>query len=383
MSMLVRKKQLACKIEAEEGTAETLSAGDGGILVNFSPKANYDPQMYQRDPVRSSLTKLGKLTGKRSAGLEFSIELKGSGSVSTQPEWMHLIKACGFASNVLEKFVIGAVSSGPFQHGETITGGTSGATGRVVIETANGASTLYYVSLSGTFQDTETLRGGTSGASASAGSDPEDAGFEVKPLSSNVPSLTIGLYEDGIRKLVKGSRGTVKFNFRIGEPVMLDFSFMGVEAGVTDTALLSGVTFDGTTPLVLLNAAMTCDDVSLNIGEMEIDISNTLSPRDKISDARGILSYAITARDTQGSFNPEMLPVASHDFFSKWFANTPMVLDLLFGLAEGNSFRFYAPKIIYNKVDDGERDGIQLAQTSFDVTGTMEPGDDELTLLLL
>jgi len=55
MSMLIRKRQLAAKIEAVEGSAETLLAADAGILVNFSPKASYDPQMYQRDPVRASI----------------------------------------------------------------------------------------------------------------------------------------------------------------------------------------------------------------------------------------------------------------------------------------------------------------------------------------
>ena len=134
MSMLIRKRQLAAKIEDVEGVAETLTAPDAGILVNFSPKANYDPQMYQRNPVRSSLTKMGKLTGKRSAGLDFSIELKGSGSLTQEPEWAKLIKACGFAVNDLKKITIGAVTGGPFLHGETITGAPSGATGRVVIE---------------------------------------------------------------------------------------------------------------------------------------------------------------------------------------------------------------------------------------------------------
>ena len=91
----------------------------------------------------------------------------------------------------------------------------------------------------------------------------------------------------------------------------------------------------------------------------------------------------ITERDTQGSFNPEMVLVATHDFYDKWFSNTPMVLDMAYGSADGNKIRVYAPSIIYNKVDDGDRDGIQLAQTSFDVTGSMEPGDDEICILLL
>ncbi len=383
MSMLIRKRQLAAKIEAVEGTAETLLAADAGILVNFSPKASYDPQMYQRDPVRASLTKMGKLAGKRSAGIDFSIELKGSGLVTVEPEWLRLIKSCGFASNALKKISIGAITSGPYLHGETITGETSGATGRVVIKTANGTTTLYFVALSGTFETGEVITGGTSGATATASVDPVSAGFEIKPISGSVVSLTMGLFEDGIRKVLKGCRGTVKFNFKIGEPATLDFSFKGVEAGVTDVPMFTGVSFDNTVPPVLLNAVMACDGVSLNIGEMEINVSNTLASKDKIDDAKGILSFMITGRDMQGSFNPEMVPVATHDFFSKWFSNTPMVIDLAYGETEGNKFRFYAPGIIYNKIDDGDRDGLQLAQTSFDLTGSMEPGDDELAILLL
>ena len=383
MTMLVRKRQLAAKIEGVEGSPEILSASDGGILVNFTPKASYEPQMYQRNPVRSSLTNMGKLTGKRSAGLEFAIELKGSGNIANEPKWANLIRACGFESNDLKKIAIGSITDGPFKNGETIIGGTSGAEGRVVMETEDGTAVLYYVPLSGDLQDVETITGSVSTASAITGSVPEDAGREIKPISTGVPSLTLGLYEDGIRKLIKGARGTVKFNFKIGEPVIANFNFMGVESGVTDASMLSGVSFDDVLPPVLLNAIMSVDNSSLNIGEMEIDIANTLASKDKIDDAKGILSYMITGRDVQGSFNPEMVSVATHDFFTKWFNNNPVKLDMLYGQNTGNSFRFYAPKLVYSKVDDGERDGIQLAQTSFDLTGSMEPGDDELALLLL
>lgn len=383
MSMLVRKRQLAAKLEGVEGTAESLAASDAGILVNFTPKTNFDPQMYQRDPVRASLTKIGKLAGKRSAGLEFAIELRGSGSVSVEPGWAKLVKACGFELNAIKKLVIGLIDNGFFQHGETITGGTSGATGRVVCNTHSGDPVIYYEPLTGTFVDDEGLTGSASGAMCTTGSPPSDAGFEIKPVSSGVPTLTMGLYEDGVRKLIKGCRGTVKLGFKIGEPAVVGFSFMGVEAGVSDLALLSGVTFEETVPPVLLGAKMSCDSVSLNIGELEIDVANNLAAKDKIDDAKGILSYMITGRDMKGSFNPEMVAVSEHDFFGKWFANTPMELNLEYGSVAGNKFRIHAPKIVYNKIDDGDRDGIQLAQTSFDLTGSMEPGDDELSILLL
>jgi hypothetical protein len=381
--MLVRKRQLAAKIEAAEGTAESLAADDAGILVNFTPKANYDPQMYQRDPVRASLTKLGKLAGKRAAGLEFAIELRGSGSITTQPKWAKLIESCGYELTALKKIPIGGITGGPFVHGETITGGTSGATGKVICTTYNGVSEIYFKTLTGTFADAETITGSQSGAVATTASVPSDAGFEIKPNSGNVPTLTMGLFEDGVRKLLKGCRGTVKFGFKIGEPAIMEFSFMGVEAGVIDLPLLTGVSFENTVPPVLLNAKMSCDSVSLNIGELEIDTANALASKDKIDDAKGILSYMITGRDMKGSFNPEMVAVGSHDFFGKWFAATPMELNLEYGGDAGNKFRIFAPKIIYNKIDDGDRDGIQLAQTSFDLTGSIEPGDDELSILLL
>ena len=382
-TMLTRKRQLVAKIETVEGTAETLSASDGGILVNATPKANFEPQMYNRDLVRSSFTKLGKLTGKRAAGLEFAIELRGSGKVDIEPIWVKLIKACGFELKVIKKIAIGAISDGEFLHNEVIRSASNIFVVRAICNTPNGASILYFSDIDGTLVTNAEIVGDTSGASTTTTSAPEVVGFVVKPTSKPLTTLTMGLYEDGICKLLRGCRGTVKFSFKLGEPAIMEFSFMGVEAGVSDRPMLSDIVYEPVIPPVLLNARMSCDGVSLNIGEMEIDIANSLVTRDKIDDAKGILSYAITGRDMKGSFNPQMVSVSVHDFFGKWFSNTPMVLDLEYGVDTGNKFRVFAPKIVYNKVDDADRDGIQLANTSFDVTGSIEPGDDELSILLL
>ena len=57
----------------------------------------------------------------------------------------------------------GSVTSGPFQVGETITGGASGATAVLTIVTA---STVSYDINHNDFEDGETITGGTSGATA-------------------------------------------------------------------------------------------------------------------------------------------------------------------------------------------------------------------------
>ena len=55
----------------------------------------------------------------------------------------------------------GAITSGPFTLFETITGGTSGASGKFIKETAG---TMTLGNINGTFQNSEVLTGGTSGA---------------------------------------------------------------------------------------------------------------------------------------------------------------------------------------------------------------------------
>ena len=382
--MLTRRRQLAAKIESVEGTPETLAAADAKLLVE-NPLVDVDSPMHERNPVGSSLSKVGDLAGKRASSLGFSMRLRGSGIATTDAEWFKIIKACGFEVNALSSISIGAVASGPFLHGETITGGTSSATGRVVIETADGTTTLYFVAISGTFEDAETITGGTSGASATSASAPSDAGKELKPISGPglVPSLTMATYEDGVKKSLKGARGKVKFNFKVGEPVVMEFEYSGAFGGAVDEALLSSIAHETTKPPVFLSALLSIGGYSAKIGELEIDWANVLGIRDDVNEAEGVLSYVISDRKPMGSFNPEMVTVSSHDFFGKWFANNEMVLDFQLGSISGNKFRFYAPKAQYSKVADEDRDGIATARTGFSLNGTVEPGDDELTILCL
>lgn len=380
--MLSRKRQLAAKVESSEGTAETLAAADAKLLV-YNPKMSFNPAMFDRNIARTSMSPVGKVVGKRPATFSCGVELRGSGTNTVTPEWAKLLQACGFEVNTLKKITIGAITSGPFQHGETITGGTSSGTGRVVMATATGVTTLYYVVLAGTLQSGEVITGATSLASATTGSVASDAGKEFKPVTDSVSSLTIGSYEDGVKKLMKGARGKVKFALKAGEPVMMDYEFQGVDAGVTDVALLSGVTYESTVPPALLSAALLLDTYSAKVGEIDLDVASELSERDDISEAQGLLSYAYAGRRISGNLNPEMVTVATFDFIGKWVGATTAVLDVTVGSVAGNKFRFYAPKVQFTKVDDADRGGIAVATCSFDLNGSITPGNDELTILAL
>jgi len=379
--MLIRKRQLAAKIETAEGIAEALTAAEAKFLV-YNPKVSHNTEMFTRDPVRSSFSGMGKIAGKRPADLSFRLELRGSGTKTIDPAWITLLKGCGFESNVLKSIAIGAITGGPFQHGEIITGGTSAGKGRVIFNTATGATKVYYVIVSGTLQTGEVLTGDTSAASATTSGAPVTEGQEYRPISSGVSSLTLGCYEDGVLKMIKGARGNVKFGFKSGEPVMLDFTFQGVEAGITDVALLAAIAHETQKPPSLLSATLLLDAYAARIGEMNIDVNNVLSARDDLNDSRGILSFQITNRNISGGLNPEMVSVATYDFYSKFFGNTEITLALTAGAATGNMFKFYAPRLQLTKVDDEDKNGLQVAKCAFELNGSAA-GEDEFSFCQL
>jgi len=79
-------------------------------------------------------------------------------------------------------------ASGPFEIGETVTGGTSGATG--VIQSFNGTVGLILSDVVGTFQDTETITGGTSTETATIDGDPIPMSFDGE-WTYPYPTMTI------------------------------------------------------------------------------------------------------------------------------------------------------------------------------------------------
>ena len=138
--MLTRLRELAVKIETTPGTAAsgTYSAANAKFLV-IDPTIEYDVPLFDREIVRGSLTNLEGLTGIKTARLRFALEMSGHASGTPDvPPWDLLLRACGFSSKSMSKATIGAISGGPFRHGETITGGTSSATAVVVHDTYDG-----------------------------------------------------------------------------------------------------------------------------------------------------------------------------------------------------------------------------------------------------
>lgn len=100
--MLTRRRVIAAKVETTEGTAETLTTAEGGILA-IDPKVDPDIKMNARDPVTAALSKMADVPGSRSAKISFKAELKGAGSaysLTNLPALSPYLRACGFSETV-------------------------------------------------------------------------------------------------------------------------------------------------------------------------------------------------------------------------------------------------------------------------------------------
>ena len=124
----------------------------------------------------------------------------------------------------------GTVTSGPFQVGETVTGGTSSATGVVTQEVTD--DYLMVKTVSGTFQNGEVLTGDTSGATATTDAAPTIPNFSTsETITGQTSSVTSTAQEVGTLKV-----NTLSGSYTAGEEIL----------GGTSAAR---ATLDGTTPM--------------------------------------------------------------------------------------------------------------------------------------
>lgn len=385
--MITRKRQAAAKTESTPGTKETLSAADAKVLF-YNPKVQITPETYERDPERMSSDQLSAIVGKRPGRFTGEFDLAGSGTATTDPEWIKFLKACGFVSNALYSITIGAITSGPFQHGETVTGGTSGATARVVMKTADGTTTLYYVPISGTLQDAETITGGTSGASATTGSDPSEVGKEValRPLGEEDPITCSDLNwvtgTDAFVKELAGAVGKATLNFQTGEPVKVALDMMGVFAGVSDGSIFSP-TYPTVKPPAFLGATFTIDGYAAQFASLAVNIENDIQEDTDEKATYGIKRYNIVNRKVTGSIDIKAVPVATHDAYGKLLGGSEMEMKWSFAPTAGNKFVFYAPRVQYREIDEGDRNGQVTFENNLSFNGGENALNEAFVMLLL
>ena len=200
-----------------------------------------------------------------------------------------------------------------------------------------------------------------------------------KPASSSHESITIYYYQDGTLHEMNGCRGTVSFSFEAGNKCMANFSFTGHEVTPVDAALPTP-TFDSTVPPPFLSASFAIAGYSAVISSLKFDMGNKLITPPNANASDGYGEIRIVDRDITGSFDPEHVTVATHDFIGRFKSGTTGALATgNIGSTQYNRFSISMPVVYYTDIAPGERDGIRTLDVPF---GAIESsGDDEVSII--
>jgi len=196
------------------------------------------------------------------------------------------------------------------------------------------------------------------------------------PQSSGMNTITIAVYEDGLRKTLCGAMGNVKITCNVGEPIMAEFTFMGKYSEHSDASMLSP-SYPASKPLIFQNATVTVFSDVLLINTLEIDYQNEVIMQTDPTDPTGYKHAKITARNPQLTFDPEQELVATHDFLSKLLSTTEAAVSIIVSATDGTQLTISLPKVRYTGLSGGDRNGIRTYSATCEIN--MSSGDDEIT----
>jgi len=198
---------------------------------------------------------------------------------------------------------------------------------------------------------------------------------------ANTKTVTLGVFEDGLYKKLAGCMGNAVFNFTAGQVASIDFTFTGIWADPEDSAIIAP-TYPTVIPPRVAGVELTIGSWSPVFQSLSFDLGNEVTLREDAQQTSGYISAVITGRRITGTINPEATLVATHDIYGDWKDGTEAALAFAVGSgsADGNCVDVAAPKLQWTNVQEGDREGINIDEGSFQLNRSVAAGDDELTI---
>lgn len=417
--LLIRKRQLAMKIEGSKGNFE-VDLRTEGTAKDYADFTLVTPQMgpqalqFPRNIVHPSLTPIEMFKpGSLMFTLQHGVELAGHNSNvgaanAVEPPIGRLLAACGFISEAVTGYDIVSWTTGTeFEHGETITGQTSGATATVVGTARQGDDTrLYYIDLAGgPFDITgESVVGSTSGTeavmSATGALANDDWAFHLNSIMGSTgaaaPTLSGMYYVDGRQWELEGIRGNVEFVFNHGDRGVANFTWTGIVNTTQDGPLLEGAnkpTLNHPIPDPFLGVGLTIDNGGWTpiFAGLTINLGNEVILRENSQDSDGWRFGVVTSRAPTLTMQPdEELQAVMNvpgDYRDGRVMSGRFTYGKLAAAAEpGGRFEFRMPAMQFIELTESDRDEVVTWDAVFGLYGGTGPSgglgnNNELTII--
>ena len=204
-----------------------------------------------------------------------------------------------------------------------------------------------------------------------------DAGspYEEAP-GTNVKTVTIGHYTDGVLTELRGCSGNVQFVFTPGMAVMCNFTFTGAWVGESAVAVPS---FTPPTRFPIRADAGTCtiNSVTQRYSTLTLDLGNIVTLRPDITADGGFRYATISGRNPTITLDAEQTLLATEDPIADWEAGTTRAFSLIVSDAD-DTVTFAAPAAQMTNSTPGDREGLRLRNKTLNLrrSGT----DPELTI---
>lgn len=200
---------------------------------------------------------------------------------------------------------------------------------------------------------------------------------------SNVKTLTIALYEDGVRKAIAGAMGTAVVTLPTGKMGYIDWTFSGVWQPVTDATILAP-TYPTDAPMRYAGGLAEWNNVNMCVESAVIDIGNSVEMRECPTTTAGYLSAIVTNRKTTVKVNPEATTVATQDRWGDFLASTERALEIDVAGPEGGTsdavLSFDAPNAQIMNLQEGDRKSLVTDEIDFQLNRNGSTVDEALSI---
>lgn len=412
MSIIFDRALVLAKIESTFRTDAVPDKDNDALLVG-NPEVNLDINQLTRDNVRSDLSPLATVSGRKVASMSFTHEVRNNGNTdgTTPPVIGVLLRGCGLAqtqitgaSGTIGNAAAGAGNTGTISFAKTTaytgyqkrtvtltctTGGASGIAEVTVSAPAIGETAAYSqtgvvvtdataIDLPGSAQVTPTV-----GTSLDIGDEwtvvLTPAGYEYDPVSDNFESITLYGYLDGLLHKMTGCRGTFTVEGTGGEYANFNFTFTGDYVPVEDAAIPSNPAYETQKPTQVELANLTVGDYeNFAASEFSLDMQNDVQIREDINALNAYAGALIVGRSPQLGVNPEAVLEATHPVWANLSAGTELAFSMKVGKVKGNTVAIEAPNTQYTNVQYSNRNNIRTYDISLNCARSS--GNDEIKI---
>jgi hypothetical protein len=220
MPLLSKRRQFSVIKETTGGIRPSgfPSAAQSGLVL-IDATAALDVENIERNVLRDSLTPVKGTVGQQAATFTVTTEIAGSngGAFSDgAPLWGELMQGCGYEQVAVKEVLVGAITDGPFQHGELVTLTTGTMTGfpMVVMDAHDGDGKITFKSSDGDpiiIPNAAVILGSSSGAEATVtvSGVSTDSGYAWSPISNIEKSMDVVMTGGQINAgaLIEGAGG--------------------------------------------------------------------------------------------------------------------------------------------------------------------------------